>query len=71
MNCHQKKTIRTDEDKKTIKSRLNREQWNACECINGPVMVSAGAGSGKTRMLMHRIAYMIIEHNINTITFTM
>lgn len=51
--------------KRNYASLLNKAQLNACECVNGPVMVSAGAGSGKTRMLMHRILYMITEHNVD------
>ena len=54
---------------------LNKEQYNAAICANGPVMVSAGAGSGKTRLLTYRIAYLITEcgvpaHKILAITFT-
>jgi len=57
------------------KTLLNTEQYNAAICHNGPVMVSAGAGSGKTRLLTYRIAYLITEcgvpaHKILAITFT-
>lgn len=57
------------------KALLNKEQYNAAICSSGPVMVSAGAGSGKTRLLTYRIAYLITEcgvpaHKILAITFT-
>ncbi len=54
---------------------LNDEQSLAAECIDGPVIVFAGAGSGKTRTLTYRIINMIVNHHINpynilAITFT-
>jgi DNA helicase-2/ATP-dependent DNA helicase PcrA len=53
---------------------LNESQLKAVEQIDGPIMVIAGAGSGKTRVLTYRIAHMIKEgkdpFNILALTFT-
>ncbi len=56
-------------------SNLNEEQKKAVMAYSGPVVVFAGAGSGKTRALTFRIAYMVKEKGINpanilAITFT-
>ncbi len=58
----------------TYLEELNPEQRKAVEQIKGPVMVIAGAGSGKTRVLTYRIAHMILtgvdSFSIISLTFT-
>jgi DNA helicase II / ATP-dependent DNA helicase PcrA len=59
----------------SILSDLNTDQQNAVKQVDGPVLIFAGAGSGKTRVLTYRVAYLIIEkhvdpHNILMLTFT-
>ena len=54
--------------------KLNSEQQKAVQHIDGPVLILAGAGSGKTATMTHRMAYMINQgidpHSILAVTFT-
>ena len=58
-----------------LQSLLNKEQCEGASTINGQVLILAGAGSGKTRVLTYRMAHMIEDlgippYKILAITFT-
>ena len=67
--------ITMKENSKRILEGLNSEQKAAVGCVDGPVLIVAGAGSGKTRVLTSRIAYILSETDcdpasILALTFT-
>ena len=59
----------------SIFSGLNAPQIEAVKSTQGPLLIFAGAGSGKTRVITYRMAYMIVQENVNpdailALTFT-
>ena len=64
-----------DKSADSLLAELNTEQKAAVSHLDGPLLILAGAGSGKTRVITYRIAYMMKKHSIQpssilAITFT-
>jgi DNA helicase-2/ATP-dependent DNA helicase PcrA len=58
-----------------ILNQLNQEQQKAVTHTDGPIIILAGAGSGKTRVLIHKVLYLVIKKGVNPsnilmVTFT-
>lgn len=67
--------IRLYSMRSTLLNELNRDQQKAVVATDGPVLILAGAGSGKTRVLTYKVAYLIFEKHIDPsrilmVTFT-
>ena len=53
-------------DGSVLDKELNPEQAAAAKKINGPMLILAGAGSGKTRCITYKIAHLVSFHNVES-----
>ncbi|MFQ5824472.1 MAG: UvrD-helicase domain-containing protein [bacterium] len=65
VDSHPKKKIEINQEEHPILFGLNIEQKEAVQCTNIPLIIVAGPGTGKTRTLTHRMAYLVHEKGVS------